>query len=161
MLEMRARVPLICDLAAVTIAVCSPIWPHIKLELDDLAGREGRMLYSAEPVVGALAEQLAKEGVRMETYISFMKLTEQGIKNIKDFPQRLEAGTKGIEAMGGKITGFYAVMGEYDYVAITEVPNAEAGMAFLLTLGALGNTRTVTQRAFPANEFANIVKKIS
>ena len=97
----------------------------------------------------------------METYISFMKLTEQGIKDIKDFPKRLEAGTKGIEAMGGKITGFYAVMGEYDYVAITEVPNAEAGMAFLLTLGALGNTRTVTQRAFPANEFANIVKKIS
>jgi uncharacterized protein with GYD domain len=96
----------------------------------------------------------------METYISFMKLTEQGIKDIKGFPQRLEAATKGMEAMGGKMTGFYAVLGEYDYVAITEVPSAEAGMAFLLTLGALGNLRTTTQRAFPASEFIDIVKKM-
>lgn len=96
----------------------------------------------------------------METYISFMKLTEQGIKDIKGFPQRLEAATKGMEAMGGKITGFYAVMGEYDYVAITEVPSAEAGMVFLLSLGALGNLRTITQRAFAVDEFVNIVKKL-
>ena len=96
----------------------------------------------------------------METYINFMKLTEQGIKDIKNFPQRLEAATKGMQAMGGKMTGFYAVMGEYDYVAIAEVPSAEAGMAFLLSLGALGNLRTTTQRAFPANEFIDIVKKM-
>ena len=96
----------------------------------------------------------------METYISFMKLTEQGIRDVKNFPQRLEAGTKALEAAGGKMTGFYAVMGEYDYVAISEGPNAEAAMAVLLALGAAGNVRTVTQRAFTAEEFARIVQRI-
>ena len=58
----------------------------------------------------------------MPTYVNLMKLTDQGIKSIKEFPQRLEAGRKGIEAMGGKMVGFYAVLGEYDYVAIAEMP---------------------------------------
>ena len=96
----------------------------------------------------------------METYISFMKLTEQGIKDIKSFPQRFESGAKAVEAAGGKITGFYALMGEYDYVVITEAPNAEAAMAVLLALGAGGNVRTTTQRAFTREQFAKIVQKM-
>ena len=97
----------------------------------------------------------------METYISFMKLTELGMKDIKNFAQRLEAGTKALDAAGGKMIGFYAVMGEYDYVAITQGPNAEAAMTVLLGLGAAGNVRTTTQRAFTVEEFAKIVQKMS
>jgi uncharacterized protein with GYD domain len=93
----------------------------------------------------------------VETYVSFMKLTAQGIKDIKTFPQRIEAATKGMEAAGGRMISFYAVMGEYDYVAISEMPNAEVGMAFLLSLGAVGNVRTTTQRAFTREEFTKIV----
>ena len=96
----------------------------------------------------------------MPTYIALMKLTEQGIKGIKDFPQRLEAGKKGMEALGGKMTAFYGVMGEYDYVVVAEFPNDEVGMGFLLTLGSLGNVRTTTLKAFPEKEFAEIVKKM-
>jgi uncharacterized protein with GYD domain len=96
----------------------------------------------------------------MPTYITLMKLTEQGVKSIKDFPQRIEAGRKGVEAMGGKIVGFYAVLGEYDYVAVSEMPSDEAGMQFILGLGALGNVRTTTFKAFTESEFADIVKKM-
>jgi uncharacterized protein with GYD domain len=96
----------------------------------------------------------------VETYIAFMKLTEQGIKDIKNFPQRIEAGTKALEAAGGKMIGFYAVMGEFDYVAITQGPNAETAMTVLLTIAAMGNVRTVTQRAFTREEFASIVQKM-
>ena len=39
-------------------------------------------------------------------------------------------------------------MGEYDYVAIGEMPSDEVAMRFLLSLGALGNVRTTTLRAF-------------
>lgn len=53
----------------------------------------------------------------------------------------------------------YSVMGEYDYVAIVEYPNDEAGMAFLMTLGSMGNVRTKTLKAFTEKEFADIVKK--
>jgi uncharacterized protein with GYD domain len=96
----------------------------------------------------------------METYVMLMKLTEQGVKDIKNAPKRLELASKGIEAIGGKLLGFYAVLGEYDYVAIGEVPSAEVGMTFLLGLGSLGNVRTTTLRAFTEKEFAKIVKKL-
>ena len=96
----------------------------------------------------------------MATYIMLMKLTEQGVKDIKNAPQRIEQGGKTIEAMGGKLIGFYSVMGEYDYVAIGEVPSEEVMMTFLLGLGSLGNVKTTTLRAFTREEFAAVVKKL-
>jgi uncharacterized protein with GYD domain len=62
--------------------------------------------------------------------------------------------------MGGKMLGFYVVMGEYDYVAIAEGPSDEVAMAFLMALGSLGNVKTTTLKAFSKEEFAEIVKKI-
>ena len=96
----------------------------------------------------------------MSTFIILMQLTGQGIEGIKDAPQRIEEGLKGWEAMGGKVTAFYAVMGEYDYVAIGEAPNDEAVMSFLLRLGTLGMVRTKTLKAFSKEEFAELVKKL-
>jgi uncharacterized protein with GYD domain len=96
----------------------------------------------------------------MPTYIALMKLTEQGIKNIKNAPQRVEAARKGVEATGGKMTGFFATMGEYDYVAILEGVSDESAMTFMLGLGALGNVRSMTLKAFTEKEFAAMVKKL-
>ena len=96
----------------------------------------------------------------MPTYITLYKLTDQGIKNIKDAPKRIKDGIKNWEAVGGKVLGFYAVQGEYDYVGINEAPSEAACMAFSLALGSLGNVRTTTLRAFTTEEFAEIVKKI-
>ncbi len=66
---------------------------------------------------------------------------EQITKNIKDAPQRIEDGIKSFEAMGGKVIGFYTVMGEYDYVSIGEALNDEIVMTFMLALGSSGNVR--------------------
>jgi len=96
----------------------------------------------------------------MPKSIVLMKLTDQGIKDIKNAPQRIEQGIKGFEAMGGKMIGFYAVMGEYDYVAIAEGPSDEVAMAFLMALSSLGNVKTTTLKAFTKEEFAEIVKKL-
>ena len=96
----------------------------------------------------------------MPISIILFQLTDQGIKNIKDAPQRIEEGIKGFEAMGGKLHSFYAVMGEYDYVAIGETPNDEVGMAFALALGSAGNVRTTTLKAFSREQFTEIVKKL-
>jgi uncharacterized protein with GYD domain len=62
--------------------------------------------------------------------------------------------------MGGKLTGFYAVMGEYDYVAIGELPSDEIAMTFSLTVGSLGNVRSTSLKAFNKEEFGEIVKKL-
>ncbi len=97
---------------------------------------------------------------RMPTYISLLKLTEQGIKNIKDAPARVEQAIKAMEAGGGKYIGFYAVMGKYDYVIIGEAPSDEAMMTYLMALGSLGNVTTMTMRAFNKEQFSDLVKKL-
>jgi len=96
----------------------------------------------------------------MPASIILMKFTDQGIKNIKQAPERIQEGIKKYEAMGGKLIGFYATMGEYDYVAIGETPSDEVGMSFALGLGALGNVRTTTLKAFTPEEFSSMISRL-
>ena len=96
----------------------------------------------------------------MNTYITLMKLTDQGAKDLKDAPQRIEAGLKMFEKMGGKLIGFYSTMGEYDYVGIGEASSAEAVTTFNLALSSLGSVRTTTMRAFTIEEFSEMIKKL-
>jgi uncharacterized protein with GYD domain len=62
--------------------------------------------------------------------------------------------------MGGKVSGVYVVMGEYDYVSIGEFPSDEVAMTFSLALGSRGNVRTTSLKAFTKEEFAKMVKKL-
>jgi uncharacterized protein with GYD domain len=96
----------------------------------------------------------------MATYITLYKLTDQGVRNIREAPKRVEGSIKAWGAAGGRMVGFYATMGEYDYVAITESPSEELGAAFTLAQASLGNVRTVTMRAFTQNEFSDLVAKL-
>lgn len=96
----------------------------------------------------------------MPTYISLMNLTDQGIKDIKNAPQRFGEAVKRLEAMGGKLIGFYVVMGDYDYVGIAEAPSDEVVMTFMLGLGSAGNVRTTTLKAFTPEQFAEMVTKL-
>lgn len=109
---------------------------------------------------GALVIFHRKEGIPMPTFISLYKLTDQGIKNIKEAPSRVEDAIKGAETMGAKVIGFYSVMGEYDYVAIGEFPSDEHAVTFAMALGSGGNVRTTTFRAFSKEEFSEMVKKL-
>ena len=96
----------------------------------------------------------------MPTYIGLYKLTDQGIKGIKNAPARVEEAIKGAQALGGKVLGVYIVTGEYDYVTIGEFPSDEVAMTFALGLGSTGNVRTATLKAFTKEEFAAMIKKL-
>jgi uncharacterized protein with GYD domain len=96
----------------------------------------------------------------MSHFIILMKLTEQGAKEIKSAPERIEDGIKGMEAMGGKVHGFFSTLGVYDYIAIGEAPSDEIAAVFCLGLSSLGYVKTTTLRAFSKEEFADMVKKL-
>jgi uncharacterized protein with GYD domain len=96
----------------------------------------------------------------MPLYVSLMKMTDQGIRDVKNAPQRVALAAQAMEAMKGKLHAFYLVMGEYDYVAVAEAPDDETAMTFTLGLGAAGNVRTTTLKAFTREEFAELVKKL-
>ncbi len=96
----------------------------------------------------------------MHTYIILMKLTDQGIRMAKEAPDRIEAGIQSLQVLGGRIIGFYATFGEYDYVAVTEAPNEAVVMRFLLAFGAAGDVRTTTMKALSHKEFEEIARKL-
>ncbi len=97
----------------------------------------------------------------MQTYVVLMKLTDQGMKDIRQAPARILEGISLLEHNGGKVLGFYVTMGEYDYVAVGEAPNEGVVLTFCLALGAGGNVRTTTLRGFPASEFEQVVSALA
>ena len=96
----------------------------------------------------------------MATYIGLINYTDQGIRNVKDSPDRAEAARKAIRDMGGDMTALYLTMGTYDLVAIIEAPSDAVVAKFVLALGSAGNVRTTTLKAFNEAEFRSIVESL-
>jgi uncharacterized protein with GYD domain len=96
----------------------------------------------------------------MPTYISLARWTDQGVRNIKEAPQRIDAFKKGVQAAGGKLTGFYVTMGKYDIVTIVDAPNDEAVANMVLSTESKGNVRIQTLKASTEDQFRTIVAKI-
>jgi len=97
----------------------------------------------------------------MPTYVSLFNYTDQGIRNIKDSPKRLDASKKALKKLGGEMKAFYLTQGNFDGVLIFEVPNEEALTRFLLTTGAAGSVRTTTLRAYTEDEFRQHIAALS
>lgn len=96
----------------------------------------------------------------MATFISLLTFTDQGIRNVKDSPERLRAFETMAEKLGVKIKDAYYTVGEYDMVVITEGAD-DAATAALLKLSALGNVRSRTLRAFSVDEMKKIIGKVA
>jgi uncharacterized protein with GYD domain len=62
----------------------------------------------------------------MAKYISLVKYTAEGVENVKESPDRLDAFKQLCESMGAKVEGFYLTMGRYDLVVIVDAPTPEA-----------------------------------
>ena len=93
----------------------------------------------------------------MPTYISLIRYTDQGIRNIKDSPKRLDAAKNAFKAMGGELKQWYLAMGSYDAVVIAEGPNDETAAKLMLAVGALGSVRSETLRVFTEEEYRKLI----
>ena len=96
----------------------------------------------------------------MPTYVTLLKYTEQGIRNIKESPARLEGVRKAMKAAGGELKAFYLAMGRYDAVCIAEAPNDETATRVILGIGTQGNVRTETLRVFDEAEYKKIIAAV-
>lgn len=95
----------------------------------------------------------------MPTFITLVNFTDQGIKNVKDSPDRLQAFKAAAEKMGVKVKDVYYTIGSYDLVTVLE-GTGEAVTAILLKIGSLGNVRTQTLRGFSPEDFKKILATI-
>ena len=96
----------------------------------------------------------------MATYITFINFTEQGIKTIKNLPDRIAAGRQAFEANGGKLLNYYLTLGSQDAVVVYEFPDDETTASMALAQAGIGNLRTTTMRAFTEAEIPGILSKM-
>ena len=96
----------------------------------------------------------------MSHYIILWKLTDQGIKNIKDSPKRAEMFKNMIEKVGGRLIDTYYTFGQYDGVSIVEASDDRIIMSSLLSIESQGNARSVTLKAFSYDEASKIMENI-
>ena len=93
----------------------------------------------------------------MATYISLINYTDQGIRNLKESPKRVDAARELLKKIGGELRQLYLTMGAYDLFAVVEAPSDDVMASFSLALGSAGNVRTTTLKAFPEADYRRIV----
>ena len=98
----------------------------------------------------------------MAGYIVFFGFTEQGVKNVKDSPDRVDDARKNFENMGVKVKDFYLVMGmdRYDTMFIVDAPDDATVAHASLKVASQGSVRTDTHRAFSLDEFKKIAARL-
>jgi len=92
----------------------------------------------------------------MATFISLVNFTEQGIRHVKDSPDRYEAFRAMAEQLGVRVKDLYYTVGRYDIVAVMEGSD-EAVTTALRKVGSLGNVRTETLRGFSLDDMKKMV----
>jgi uncharacterized protein with GYD domain len=95
----------------------------------------------------------------MATFISLLNFTDQGIRNIKDSPDRYGAFRAIAEKLGVTLKGFYYTVGHHDMVLILEGTD-EAVTTALLKAASLGNVRSETLRGFSLDEAKRMIGNI-
>jgi len=95
----------------------------------------------------------------MPHYVVLGNWTDQGIRNVKDSPKRFDM-VKDLAAKFGGRADVYITMGQYDFVGVMEMPNDEAVMQLVLQMGAQGNGRTTTLKAWTPDEATKVLAKL-
>jgi uncharacterized protein with GYD domain len=96
----------------------------------------------------------------MPTYIMLSKWTDQGVRHVKDSPDRLAAARQLCRQHGAEMTAFYMTMGIYDMVVIIDAPNDEAFARLAISIAKGGNIRSATLKAFDEAQYRKIIEAI-
>jgi uncharacterized protein with GYD domain len=96
----------------------------------------------------------------MPMFILSINWTDQGIRNVKDAPKRAQAARDLGKKVGIDIKQIYLTSGESDLLAIVDAQTGDNVAKFAMALGAQGNVRTRTARAWTESEFQKLVSEL-
>lgn len=98
----------------------------------------------------------------MPVYVMLTTLTDEGMKTLKNKPERIKEVDKEVmERFGVKILAQYAVMGPYDFVNIIEAPDNDTVVKMAIELGSRGTIRTLTMPAIEVEQLIKDLKELS
>jgi uncharacterized protein with GYD domain len=125
------------------------------------AGFLGGLAFSRLRLALAAAHRLAfPQEDSMPMFIMSLGWTDQGIRAVKDAPKRSKAARDLAKKVGVDIKEVYMTSGDSDLLLIVDTPNGDNVAKFALALGALGNVRSRTARAWPEHEFQKLISQL-
>jgi uncharacterized protein with GYD domain len=86
----------------------------------------------------------------MPTYVMLTNLTAEGIRTLKNNPNRVGEVNKEVEQIGAKVVAQYATLGQ----TIVEAPDDKTMAKVSVELGSRGTMSSQTLAAMPAEELA-------
>ncbi len=95
----------------------------------------------------------------MARYISLLRFTEQGARDIKQSINRAHEFAQSAAGAGVQIEGQYWTLGAYDGVLIISADADEKALHCLADLASHGYVRTETLQAFGDEDFEGIAGK--
>lgn len=96
----------------------------------------------------------------MPMFIISLNWTDQGIRSVKQAPQRAQAARDLGKKVGVEIKQLYLTSGDSDLVAIVDAQSGESVAKFAMALGTQGNVRSRTARAWPEAEFQKMIAEL-
>ena len=96
----------------------------------------------------------------MPTYVMLANWTDQGARQVRESPRRLETAKRSLVEMGGEFKAIWMTMGDYDLIAVYEAPDDAVAARFTLMLGQMGAVRTRTLKAFPEAAYREIIASL-
>ena len=96
----------------------------------------------------------------MPTFILSLNWTDQGIRAVKDAPQRAQAASDLAKNVGVEIREVYLTSGDNDLLLVIDAPNGDNVAKFALAISSQGNVRTRTARAWPQSEFQKLISEL-
>jgi uncharacterized protein with GYD domain len=97
----------------------------------------------------------------MPQYIMLVNFTDQGLKGVKDVPNRQDKSRETAKQFGVERKTVWMTFGPYDFVHLYEAPNDDAMAKFVMTLSSFGNLRTTVMRAWDESEHLPLIRELS
>jgi len=91
----------------------------------------------------------------MPAFVMLTNLTPDGVRTLKNNPNRVQEVNKEVEQLGAKMIDQWATLGQYDFITVVEAPDSETMAKVSVELGSRGTMTSQTLPAIPASELAS------
>lgn len=95
----------------------------------------------------------------MPVFVSFLKLTAEGNRDIMKSRERFEQGRKNVERHGGRILSAYYVVARGEYLIVAEFPDEKARVKSMVNTLQHGTVAYEVYKALPAEEFFGLLEE--
>ena len=96
----------------------------------------------------------------MAQYVALLNFTEQGVKGLKNSVAMRKQAEDAVTGMGGRVIWQGLTMGQYDVVAVIELPGDEQALTVALGQAMGGFVRSQTLKAFAPEEVDRILARL-